>query len=666
MKAFFSWLLPLVFLATAFDAYAQNYDCEEELFSKKDKPTRLFGYVNAIGEYRIPPVFLRALPFVGKNAIVQQGKLFGVINCEGRLVVPADYEQITGFTSGKGWAKKGGLWGLIDSKGKLLIQPLYEEVKEVNPVSGTVSWVKKSGLWGLISKENGRFVVPVKYEDVSNLSDSAGIGRLNGRADLIYYGDGRVIIQNIREMRKLQGQLFAYQSEDRKWGAFNSLAYMLIRPRWDTLFLNSPLVQVQIGGNNALLSLRGAEILSPEFQMITPFAGGYAAVMKNGLAGVVNPAGKFEADGLVYEKAMVNGLEGTAVLVKNGKAGLWSFRARKWLFPIEYQFIVHSYKWLLLTQNKKTKAFDLSRNQSSQIEWDSVKIMTREGAGIGFKEGKVWWCRFGMDEGMVGPYERLIPLSSGFSIPGQGNRNGVLDPSGKLIVPIDYERVALTRSGQWFRLTNEGKTSISDKIGRILTTPPHEDAFPTYTGRIWLLKTKGKWGIADDKGNWLLEAKFDSIAGQVYKNEEFKPPFIAYRKGKGQLINEKGMPVSDAEIGQWLDLKEGRIALRTEKGFRLFSYDGKPQADNLFDEITSFSEGNAPAKISGKWGFVNLFGKMVIPAQYEAVMHFENGIGYAQLDGKWGVLRRNGKWLVKPVGQSVAIDVSGKRKLVMP
>ncbi|HOY95525.1 MAG TPA: WG repeat-containing protein, partial [Catalimonadaceae bacterium] len=101
-----------------YSSFGQSYDCEEELFSKKDKQTRLFGYVNAIGEYRIPPSFLKAMPFVGRNAVVQQGKRFGVINCEGILVVPADYEEIASFSNGKGWVKKGGLWGLADLKGR--------------------------------------------------------------------------------------------------------------------------------------------------------------------------------------------------------------------------------------------------------------------------------------------------------------------------------------------------------------------------------------------------------------------------------------------------------------------------------------------------------------------------------------------------------------------
>ena len=108
---FFSFLnrilssLAFLFLWVAMPGFSQSYDCEEELFSKKDKQTRLFGYVNALGEYKIPPTFLRAKPFVGKNAIVQQGKMFGVLNCEGILVVPADYEEIASFSNGKGWVK---------------------------------------------------------------------------------------------------------------------------------------------------------------------------------------------------------------------------------------------------------------------------------------------------------------------------------------------------------------------------------------------------------------------------------------------------------------------------------------------------------------------------------------------------------------------------------
>ncbi|HRH35891.1 MAG TPA: WG repeat-containing protein, partial [Catalimonadaceae bacterium] len=174
-------------LCFSFPSVSQTFDCEEELFSKKDKKTRLFGYVNMLGEYRVPPTFLKAMPFSGKYAVVQQGKKFGVINCEGILVVPADYDEIASFINGKGWMKTNNLWGLVDFKGKILIQPTYEEVQEINTFNGTVTWVKKGGLWGLISRETGRMLVAPSYEAISTLSDSAGIGRKNGLQDLGYY-----------------------------------------------------------------------------------------------------------------------------------------------------------------------------------------------------------------------------------------------------------------------------------------------------------------------------------------------------------------------------------------------------------------------------------------------------------------------------------------------
>ena len=194
----------------------QSFDCEEELFPKKDKKTRLFGYANAIGEYRVPPKFLKAKPFVGRNAIVQEGKMFGIINCEGVLVLPADYEEISAFSNGKGWVKSNGLWGLADAKGRLLIKPMYEEVKEINTFSGTASWVKKGGLWGLINKENGRFIVNIQYDDISSISDSAGIARKLGFQDLVYYGDGRVIISEMKKVNRLSQNLFTYQSKEGK------------------------------------------------------------------------------------------------------------------------------------------------------------------------------------------------------------------------------------------------------------------------------------------------------------------------------------------------------------------------------------------------------------------------------------------------------------------
>ena len=109
-------ILLSLFLALFFagNVYAQVFDCPEELFLRQDKKTRLFGYGSLLGEWKIPPTYIKAWPFAGKNAVVIIGKGYGVIDCEGKTIIEPVYESMGIFQYGKGWAKKNELWGLSD------------------------------------------------------------------------------------------------------------------------------------------------------------------------------------------------------------------------------------------------------------------------------------------------------------------------------------------------------------------------------------------------------------------------------------------------------------------------------------------------------------------------------------------------------------------------
>lgn len=647
-------------------AWAQSFDCEEELFSKKDKQTRLFGYVNALGEYRVPPTFLKAMPFIGKHAVVQQGKKFGVINCEGILVVPADYDEIAAFSNGKGWVKRGGLWGLVDLKGRLLIQPLYEEVKEINAYSGTVTWVKKQGLWGLISKENGRFLVNPAYEDVSSLSDSAGIGRKTSSQDLVYYGDGRVIIQGIRRVKKVNRNLFIYQSAEQKWGMFNSLAFILIRPENQSVKYNAPYIEVEKDGKRGLRNLKGQEVTPNRFDEIGAFTEGYAAVREGQNWNVLNSRGQ-----TIFSEPLQSArvLSRDAILVKkSGLFGLYQPETKSWTLEAVYPGIAVSKdgNWLSLspTGNKGVQFFGLRSRQLESALFDSLSLSDPISSVRAYAGNQI---RF-LSQGKPGPdvFQQAVPTGKISYLVKNEAGWGVWSPANPRLLTPAYEWVKAFRTkgelgyvafkaGQLFWITASGQTKGTFAGDELL--PCQDEQF--------LLRQKGKWGLADLKGNILLEARYDSVQSPVRLEDEIRFPVLVWRKGKGTLAGPKGL-LGEESSGKWLSAGEGLWFLKEDDQFQLINAQGKIQGELRFEEVRPFSEGNAEVKSAGKWGFINSTGRMVIPARFEDVMPYQNSIAYARENGKWGVLKKNGSWLVKPIGTGVELDEDGKRRLILP
>ena len=670
MKKTFAFACSLLWMFWGFaPASAQfDYQCEEELFSKKDRKTRLFGYVNAIGEYRIPPVFLSAKPFAGRYAIVQQGKLFGVINCEGILVVPAEYEEIASFSDGKGWVKKGGLWGLSDAKGKLLIRPLYEEIKEVNVFSGTVTWVKKKGAWGLISKENGRFLAEPRYEDISLLSDSAGIGRLNGLHDLVYFGDGRIIVSGMRQVFRLGKNLMGYQSAEGNFGAFNSMAFIVIRPQFEQISLFGDFIRVKKNGLFGLRNARGMEILECEYEHIAPFYSGFSALRKEGKWWIINQSGK--PAGPPGPLFFAQTLPGGSALAETspGVKGIYDLKSARWLLaPGDNKIrISASLRWLELKQDQGIQVYDFSLKSFWKAEFDSLAVNDSSLAIRAYLNGKSCLTRL-PDLKPGNWYSEIKPIQSGYYISFLEGKAGLIQESGKELMAPEYEAIeAFSGNRQiFFTIKKEGRTGLCDQNGRVLVQPGFQRILPSALS-VYPAKDEKGWGLIFGDGKTPFAARYDSI--QVKKKEKDLAdfPLVAFKKGKSRLIGQKGEELGDAEKTEWAYLEENAWKKGKNGAFSLVNSKGVTQGDLTFEDILAFSEGNAPARQNALWGFVNLFGKMVVPARFEEILPYQNGIAYAKENGKWGVLKKNGSWLVKPIGTGVSADENGKRKLIIP
>jgi hypothetical protein len=646
---------------------AQGYDCEEELFSRKDRKTRLFGYVNALGEFRIPPVFLKAGRFIGKNAIVQQGKKFGVINCEGVLVVPADYDEIASFTDGKGWVKSGGLWGLADARGRLLVPLQYEEVKEINLYSGTMSWVKKQGQWGLISKENGRMIVLPAYEDVSSISDSAAICRKSTSQDLVYYGDGRIIIQGMRKVERKSKNLFLYQSNDGKWGAFNALAFIIVRPEFQSISINGPFLQVRKEDQIGFRNFRGGEIHPPRFKTVQPFTDGYSAVSEKGVWQVMDTRGRLllPDPGGEFAHVLSNGL---VVVQKENKNGIWELATGKWILQPIYTSILPSEdgKWCALRQDNKFLFLDLKTRTPGTVSWDSLSLDDPIGSIRAYEKGKVFLLT--PPSYMPGTgYDVLKPFGQNHLGMMAGGKWGLLSRTGQVLLPAEADRMEyhLLPGGPVFEAGTGETSTLLSPTGQILFRMQAERILPAIN-QTFVVLSQGKWGISDKSGNWLVQPKFDSIIAPIRQQQEIGFPVQAWKKGKSGLLGFKGEMLTEMESGPWKYAHEGLWFFKGKSGWALYNNTGKAQGNLFFDEVDTFSEGNAPVRLAGKWGFLNSTGRLVIPTRFEEVLPYQNGIAYAKESGKWGVLKKNGSWLVKPVGLGVDIDETGKRRLRMP
>lgn len=227
-----------------------------------------------------------------------------------------------------------------------------------------------------------------------------------------------------------------------------------------------------------------------------------------------------------------------------------------------------------------------------------------------------------VDKGQVGTF-----LSSGYAKCWIGEvyhkRCGVVDCSGKWVVPPVYEGVSAIADGHYVaQLPME-------------QTPPYGSSLYTLSGQLVLPEfSPVSQGIGDGcvvsndpnnlslsgyrqfDGTWVTEPKY-----------EFAYPFY---KGMGAVNTRKGRRRVPAFVN-----REGK-EIAYFKDFREFS----PLKDCFSDDAIS---------VWGKEvGFVDLNGDLLFSGSYELVGRMCDGAVAVMVDDLWGLMSRSGDWIIRP------------------
>lgn len=92
---------------------------------------------------------------------------------------------------------------------------------------------------------------------------------------------------------------------------------------------------------------------------------------------------------------------------------------------------------------------------------------------------------------------------------------------------------------------------------------------------------------------------------------------------------------------------EKLIAVKKNGKWGYMDVKGKMVIQPKFQKAHNFFEGLANVKINGKWGYINNKGQVVIKAEYDdAAYQFVNGYAQVSKNGKWGNIDKEGKVVI--------------------
>ncbi|WP_418926159.1 WG repeat-containing protein [Dialister hominis] len=185
------------------------------------------------------------------------------------------------------------------------------------------------------------------------------------------------------------------------------------------------------------------------------------------------------------------------------------------------------------------------------------------------------------------PSEALSPVPFAAGVEKDG-KWGALDASGKVVIPLSYDKEAV---------------SLSD---------------------------------SEDQ-----EADLASQAGRDNLIEVSKGKLRGFYNREGKVI----VPVSYESRSVW---KDNALAVKLpDSKIRFYREDGTVISDHMYDQVSDFQGGSAIVKLDGKYGYLFYDGKEIAPL-YQEARWFAEGLAPVKMDGKWGVINQTGAVVIEP------------------
>jgi hypothetical protein len=286
-------------------------------------------------------------------------------------------------------------------------------------------------------------------------------------------------------------------------------------------------------------------------------------------------------------------------------------------------------------------------------------------------------------------FDQAEPFSNGVAWVKVGKKWGVIDKTGKILIPPEYY-AHNAFSDELALVTIGGKFRYIDKMGNIVIQQDCEQAY-SFTEGLAAIGIGGKFGFIDTKGKIVINPQFESAS-------RFSEGLAAVKiQDKTGFIDRTGKIVIPAEFN-WADPFADGVALgAVGDKFGLIDKTGKLTEiivnAAMTDATGNFSEGLAKVSVSGYDGFVDKTGKLAIHPQFKYAGAFSEGLssvsngeksGYidktgnmviplkfngagafsegvarvAEVEGKIGLIDKSGYYLIKPQFAGVYYDFS--------
>lgn len=256
--------------------------------------------------------------------------------------------------------------------------------------------------------------------------------------------------------------------------------------------------------------------------------------------------------------------------------------------------------------------------------YDDISF-SKEGLISAKKDGKYGVIDINGNEILPFVYDYLSRFKEGLAIvvkiDGKNTKQGFINKTGKVVVPMEYEpRFTPGVNSDSFlfdngiaKVSKDGKYGFINKAGKVVTPIIYDEAYRIDANFIKVLEYKDrKAGLIDSRGKLVLPVEYEE-----HIITDKSGLFIARKRGENvsKFLDKNSNVVLEG------DYLTGAFNDGLSKvGFHKFGYmdaSGKLVIDKIYDNAADFKHGFAEVSKGEKWGVIDVSGKEVVPVKFD-------------------------------------------------
>lgn len=259
--------------------------------------------------------------------------------------------------------------------------------------------------------------------------------------------------------------------------------------------------------------------------------------------------------------------------------------------------------------------------------------------GIVGENGYILPCEYDTEFNLNPKYPGLIYVL-------KNGKSGLIDTTGKIIIPCKYDKINSLSKGRLTYMNNK-KMGIDSENGKVIIPAEYDWLSEAYiTGKV-VVKNDNKFGVLDSDGK--IICPIISITEPKFDTE--KQLFLVCNESGGILLDNEGKQI--AQIAGLTEIETFQNDLARVKKGNLFGFidnKGKTVVPCIYESLDNFSEKNqlAKAKRNNLFGFIDKQGVEIIPCIYQSIDDFQASEPFvrAEKNGLWGFVNKQGKEII--------------------